>query len=294
MISLEPKTLVSSFGGVATTTLLDFLARIPNQTVNPASGFRNPLKHPVEPPALGTVERAVFLFGCPSESLLSLFRRENAALHYANINGLIPDDIDYPTHDSWRLTVERFGLRETKRRGVWADANGRYASDVGAIEWLERKKAEQTERRAAADAWLRRTARKAFVDFDDYLDRGVDQLRREEQMAAWQKGAPAYPVMLMRYETLWNHLDELFDFLEVPGAHREEFPPRRARQSSLDTLDPARRDELRAMHAGLSTRVADELDWRVVAPNRPAEKKEGRRAQPRESFCSSGAAKPSA
>ncbi len=115
--------------------LLRFLADLPACQVNPPTGFVNPLKHPPRPPRLSSVERALFLFGCPCDSLLSLFRRGNDRLHYANVKRLFPPGFDYPDRDAWQETCARFGLAPSERSSVWVDAEGRYASDIGAIDW---------------------------------------------------------------------------------------------------------------------------------------------------------------
>lgn len=264
MISRAPTTLVCSFGGVGTTTVLDFLSTVPELSVNPPRGFRNPLKHPLAPPDLPSVERAVFLFGCPTVSLLSLFRRGNASLHYVNINNLIPEDLPYPTRDPWRLTVERFGLHESERPGVWVDEQGRYASNIGALDWLEQQKTDHQRLRAAAEGWVEETARAAFSDLDDYLASGIDHLRRHEQIRAWDEGAKRYPILHVRYEALWDRRDQVLDFLQVPARYRGDFPQYRTRQSSVDREPAARQKGLRKMHSELQDRLAAKPDLHVI------------------------------
>lgn len=230
--------LVSSWGGVGTTALLEFLAA--RAEVNPAHGLVNPLKHALEPPHLESVERAVFLFGCPATSLWSLFRRGYDSLHYVTVNGLLPE-LTYPD-EPWTATCKQFGLREV-RPGTWVDEKGRYASHVGALEWHRERKSE----REAFLKEVERRARAAYRDFDHFLDLGQDLFRRKEQLEAWRGGA-RYPILLVQYERLWQHLPELERFL---GVSLDGFPPHRPRSSSLDQLEPQRRSRLEALYDDL-------------------------------------------
>ena len=265
MISDEPTHLVSSFGGVGTTALLEYLASIPGRAVNPPTGFRNPLKHPVTPPELPSIRRAVFLFGCPSTSLLSLFRRGNDALHYVNVHGLFPEDLDPSPTDAWQQTVERFHLRPGDCEGKWIDDRGRHASDVGALEWFAARKAERDREMQRAQAVVDRLARRAYADWDDYLEQGADHLRREEQFDEWSRARPrSYPILLVRYETFWDHVDAVLDFLEVPAAHRARFPEHRSRQTRLDTLPEHQNTLLRRMNRDLAQKIADAPDTRLL------------------------------
>lgn len=238
--------LVSSWGGVGTTMLLEFLSGVCE--VNPARGLVNPLKHALEPPH--GAERAIFLFGCPATSLWSLFRRGYDSLHYLTVNGLLPE-LSFEG-DPWAATCQRFGLREA-RPGIWVDSGGRYASDIGALEWLAERKAE----RQRFFLEVERRAREAYRDFDHFLSLEVDLFRRGEQLQAWRRGA-AYPILLVRYERLWDNLPAVESFL---GVSLEGFPARRPRSSSLDRLEKGRRLRLEALYGGL---LDDQADLELV------------------------------
>lgn len=263
-----PTVLVASMGGVGSTAFMEWCAGPAGLDVNPARGLRNPLKHPIRPPRLPGIRRAVFLFGSPGASLISLFRRGSAALHYANVAGRLPADVRRPERTPWEDTVARFGLRELPDRpGVWVDGRGRFASDVGALDWLAERKRSHAAEVARVEESVAAIAGEAFRDLDAYLRRGVDALRWTEQLAAWlDDPPPPYPVLLVRSEALWDRLDEVASFLEAPPEAVTAFPARRPRASRVDDLTPLQRRRLEDLYGPLAERLAAEPVLRARAP----------------------------
>jgi hypothetical protein len=251
--------LVCSWGGVGTTAMLECLSSVEGYSCNPAHGYINPLKHPLSPPP--QAERAVFLIGCPYDSLLSLFRRGFDRLHYVNVNGLFPPNVPYPHGNLWDLTCQKFGLRED-RPGVWVNREGEYADRCGALDWLEERKAE----RAHAEQLVNDLANEAYRDLADYASKGKDLFRRYEQLDNWTRGA-SYPILLVRYEALWNKLDKVLEFLQLPVEHRSRFPKRKPRETDFQGLDPALVSGLMDIYGELAHRVSGLRGLSLIRPS---------------------------
>lgn len=253
--SRRPALLVASMGGVATTALLEFLEREAPASVNPPSGFVNPLKHAERPPELGSIRRALFLVGDPRDSLISLFRRGRAAAHLVNTRDLWPSEFRYPDQDAWAETVERFGLVESEREGVWVDEQGRFASDLEALGWLRRRKRSRAAEVAAARAMVAALAGPGLESFEAYLEAGIDAFGWSEQLEAWRNDPARYPRLLIRYDALWERLGEVFDFLEVSSEAWERFPAHRPRRSRWRELPRAQRQRLDEIYGALAARI---------------------------------------
>ena len=252
-------------GGSGTTFLMEALAELPDLSINPPNAYVNPLKHPLFPPRFEPApKRAVFLFACPYNAVLSLFRRGFDALHYAHINELVPDDLSFP-EDAWRETCARFQLHEATP-DVWVDDRGHYARDIGALDWYAQRQSVTTTARAAASARIAAIAGEAYRDLDDYLARGIDALRKEEQFDRWTSpGAAPYPILLVRYETLYDNLETLTKFLGLaPG--RLSIPPRQARTTDYTTLPEHDRLRLVAMYKNLADKIASVPDVFLNTP----------------------------
>jgi hypothetical protein len=74
-------------------------------------------------------------------------------------------------------------------------------------------------------------AMKPQWDLTNYLDNGVDLLRMEEHFDNWVNGKTEYPILFVRYETMWNHLREIFNFVGLPESAIPGFPPQESRGS---------------------------------------------------------------
>lgn len=260
--SEEPKLLVSSMGGVGSTMLMEFLAAT-GARVNGPHGVINPLKHAVAPPLLPSIERAIFVFGCPHDSLLSLFRRGYDAAHYVTVHGYAPEEFPWPG-DAWAETCKRFRLRQIGDTNKWVDEAGRHASEVGAIEWFRAHKHRVDTVRTATLDHIRRIARSAYRDLDDLLEQGVDHFRRAEQVQRWSDGVVPYPVMLVRYETMWLHVKEILAFADVKPA--TAFPIRQARVTDHRALPEARKAKLELLYGELKARIDAMPDARIRRP----------------------------
>lgn len=67
---------------------------------------------------------------------------------------------------------------------------------------------------------------------EQYLDNGKDLFRLEEHFRNWAecpREGRSYPIMLVKYETMWSHLPELFAFLGMPSSLIDQFPEKRDR-----------------------------------------------------------------
>lgn len=55
---------------------------------------------------------------------------------------------------------------------------------------------------------------------------GRDRFRLQEHFHNWYSHDLVHPTLFIRYETLWDHLGPLLDFLELPAAAAADFPGR--------------------------------------------------------------------
>jgi len=102
----------------------------------------------------------------------------------------------------------------------------------------------------AVISFFRRTARKKYwmyyhckhleVDhelfslnwsLEDFLKNGKDLFRLEEHFDNWLHSHVCYPILFVKYETMWEHLPEIFEFLSTASARTGQFPPQKDRES---------------------------------------------------------------
>lgn len=60
---------------------------------------------------------------------------------------------------------------------------------------------------------------------DDFSSSPEDPFGLEDHFHRWTGARVPYPILLVRYETLWDHLEQVYDFVGLPRAEAATFPP---------------------------------------------------------------------
>jgi hypothetical protein len=63
---------------------------------------------------------------------------------------------------------------------------------------------------------------------EDFLRGDEDPFRLAEHFHSWMTAKVPYPILFVRYEALWEHVAEIFDFVGIPPAQAASFPEKRA------------------------------------------------------------------
>lgn len=102
---------------------------------------------------------------------------------------------------------------------------------------LERmgQKPHEVHERFTVDEYLKKYKKfAAFRTLKTYLDQGKDFYGYEEHFRNWtrcSKEKRDYPIMIIKYETIWNHLEEIFNFLGMPLSEIFNFPLEKKRNA---------------------------------------------------------------
>jgi hypothetical protein len=62
---------------------------------------------------------------------------------------------------------------------------------------------------------------------EDFLRGDRDPFALAEHFHCWITAQVPYPILFVRYEALWEHVEEIFDFVGVPPAEAASFPEKR-------------------------------------------------------------------
>lgn len=218
--------LINSFGGVATTVLIDFFGK--HKKVNDIRN-RDGLKHRKTPPNLSFVSRAVYIFGNPLNSI-----------------------------------VYHFYVRERYKEKSWGKMWAKKHCKNMRGEWYEFNQ-----------EW----------DLDDYLGNGKDLFKMKEHFDNWKRAKVNYPIMFVRYETMWEHLDEIFDFLDISKEKIKNFPQRRKRRSDWRKLPEKTKNKLLEIYGGFAKEI-EKLDniWIKKPSLRLSDKRKFKTAQKKSAF----------
>lgn len=92
-------------------------------------------------------------------------------------------------------------------------------------------------------------------DLTDYLSQGEELFRLERHFDNWTKADRQYPILLVKYEKMWENLEVIHNFMECPDA-ASDFPQKRTRGSSLDNLSPKDRHNILKMYGPLKEKIS--------------------------------------
>ncbi len=76
----------------------------------------------------------------------------------------------------------------------------------------------------------------------DYAQQGQDRFGLEAHFDAWTQSPRSsrnYEICCLRYETVWEHLKELLDYLEIDRRHLDKIPQKRETKRPTDETTEA-------------------------------------------------------
>jgi len=103
-------------------------------------------------------------------------------------------------------------------------------------------------------------------DLADYLLAGEELFCLKAHFHNWTQARRDYPILLVRYETLWDHLEIIHKFMGLGDQPEvlKSFPKRKKRFSKLDNLKPEYQEKLYKMYGKLRNKINDFPDISAV------------------------------
>jgi hypothetical protein len=100
--------------------------------------------------------------------------------------------------------------------------------------------------------------------FEEYLNWGHDAFGLEAHFDKYVGSVPTAGLIAVRFDDMWPHLEEIFEFLRLP-ASIADFPEKRARQSKREALDPGQIEVLEHYFSSLLRKQAEMPDVQYVS-----------------------------
>ena len=102
---------------------------------------------------------------------------------------------------------------------------------------------------------------KTTMDLKTYLAKGKDPCTFERYFDAWLNLRLPQPILFMRYETLWDNLEVLFDFLGLPPAVKNDFPKFSGRLTSVEDFPLGVQTQIDSIYEDFSKRISTLPDY---------------------------------
>ncbi|MCS3642377.1 hypothetical protein [Salinibacter ruber] len=101
-------------------------------------------------------------------------------------------------------------------------------------------------------------------ELGDFLSEGTDYFRLTEQYRKWTEAERSYPILLLKYESMWEYLPELMTYVGLPKATADSFPEKRPRSSSWQDEPEEVQEKLEAIYGDLHNEIWDAPEFRIV------------------------------
>jgi len=99
---------------------------------------------------------------------------------------------------------------------------------------------------------------------DQYAADGVDRFLFSEQFNNWLTGSKFYPTLILKYEKLWENLDTIYDFLDIPRSEIKAFPEKKERNSDFNSLSKDTQNSLKNIYGDFEQYINEFDDFTVV------------------------------
>lgn len=106
---------------------------------------------------------------------------------------------------------------------------------------------------------------------EQYLQEGIDRLQLENHFDNWHNARINYPIMLIKYEAIWDNLPIIFDYLEISREEIKNFPSRKNRSSDWQFLSEELKKKLSNMYGELHEKIMNFDDLKIKEPNLPGQ-----------------------
>lgn len=83
------------------------------------------------------------------------------------------------------------------------------------------------------------------ISLEDFVRNGIDYYGFERQYHNWSTMYSGYPIMLVKYENMWDNLETIFSYIGIDKSKIKKFPKKRRRKSDwTEKPDHIRKDLL--------------------------------------------------
>lgn len=93
------------------------------------------------------------------------------------------------------------------------------------------------------------------ITIEEYAENLEDWFQFEKHYQNWRNIETPYPILFIKYQAIWDNIDTIFDFLDLPSNLKPEFPPQKARYSKIETLSKSARENLENLYGNFSDKV---------------------------------------
>jgi hypothetical protein len=103
-------------------------------------------------------------------------------------------------------------------------------------------------------------------NLDDFLMVKSDLFGFYSQFMGWTESKRNYPILIIKYECLWDHIPEFVDFSGLPSRYESDFPTKIPRASKFENQSFRIQDSIKSIFRELFEDFESFPDWQIKEP----------------------------
>lgn len=101
------------------------------------------------------------------------------------------------------------------------------------------------------------------MTLEEYATQLEDCFQFENHYYNWRNRDTAYPILFIKYNAIWESIDAIFDFLELPSNLKSKFPAKKKRQSSIESSPQSIINDLNQLYGKFKEEVEKSPDFEI-------------------------------
>ena len=139
-----------------------------------------------------------------------------------------------------------------------------FGNPILACVSLFHRKYHYTQSRMVQKFYVRKHLVAYNKKIQSYASEGKESLFFRRHLNNWNQRYNLYPILFIRYESLFSHLDELSDFLGLPPEFKGDFPSWKPRSSNFEGLSANTKADLEALYGPMNNEIKQWPDCFLV------------------------------
>lgn len=107
------------------------------------------------------------------------------------------------------------------------------------------------------------------MTIQEYASLGIERFQFSRHFYNWYDKYLVHPTIFIRYEKMFDHIEELLDFVDIPKAYIDYFPPQKDRTSTEENFSIQTLKQLNNMYCDFSEELAKLDDVEIRKPINP-------------------------
>lgn len=103
-------------------------------------------------------------------------------------------------------------------------------------------------------------------DLDEFLSQQKDYFKYERHFENWKNAKRKYPILIVKFDSIWENLEELIDFAGLPKQVINKFPARKERSIKWKEVNIETKNDIEFLYGKLAMKIQSMPSFQIIEP----------------------------